>query len=534
MKGKMIFAAAAILCGATAFGTGYYKPADENDLRWDRLDSWYQDNAFTTAATHLPYSNEDVYVSAPYKVTITNGTIAGAHSMYLPSSGSGPAGSADLRIEAGGVLVSVFGIYYVGHSGGHGSLTLDGGMIRCTNSSKHGLQGFYIGHGDGGFGVVTNRNGGSIYTREGTYIGSSANSHGRYVHDGGTWNWAYNGKMFYVGQEGLGEVEVQSGTWKVNCLRLGGSKTNNNIWVASGAKVTTGYPAFIGGFDKNTYRDGWGELTLVGGTFEQTGSDSILYVGSWTGSVVRAVADQQQYGRIRGYGTFARSGSNLIHLHIGRGQAIADGGILDMNAYASCTNAMLSSPGYTIAGQTNGWRAVNGGEARYPRQSFSAANATVGFGTEATATTPDLLNSAVLTVTDAGTATKYLRGGCVAADREGVHAESLPRNYGIIGMWRLGLYTDAGTWGNVSKAAAYGTARLSVRYEASKLDPQHSKVLGLYRWEAGHWVNVGYAGHDSGLPVFTSDEMGSLSGVSENVGLFALLQVRSGTTVIFR
>ena len=91
MKGKMIFAAAAILCGATAFGTGYYKPADETDLRWDRLDSWYQDATFTTAATHLPYSNEDVYVSAPYKVTITNGTIAGAHSMYLPSSGSGPA-----------------------------------------------------------------------------------------------------------------------------------------------------------------------------------------------------------------------------------------------------------------------------------------------------------------------------------------------------------------------------------------------------------------------------------------------------------
>ena len=52
MKRRMILAAAAILCGATAFGTGYYKPADENDLRWDRLDSWYQDNAFTTAATH--------------------------------------------------------------------------------------------------------------------------------------------------------------------------------------------------------------------------------------------------------------------------------------------------------------------------------------------------------------------------------------------------------------------------------------------------------------------------------------------------
>ena len=122
----------------------------------------------------------------------------------------------------------------------------------------------------------------------------------------------------------------------------------------------------------------------------------------------------------------------------------------------------------------------------------------------------------------------------VAADRAGNHAESLPRNYGIVGMWRLGLYTDDGTWDDVSKAAAYGTARVAFRYEADKLDPGHSQVLGLYRWEDGHWVDVGCAAHDAASPVFTSVAMDCLPSSAENIGLFALLQVRLGTTIIIR
>ena len=122
----------------------------------------------------------------------------------------------------------------------------------------------------------------------------------------------------------------------------------------------------------------------------------------------------------------------------------------------------------------------------------------------------------------------------MAPNRVDAHADSLPRNYAVLGMWRLGLYTDAGTWGNTTKAAAYETAQVSFRYDASKLDPAHSKGLGLYRWDGTRWTKVGVDGFNAAQPVFTSEVMSALSDTSENIGLFALLQVRLGTGIIFR
>lgn len=505
--------------------TFYYRPA-EGHAEWDWLGSWYLDASFATPATRLSYSNESCYVAAPYTVSITNGTAALAAHLYLGTQNS--AETATVRIETGGTLKSSFGNFNVGNGdGSHGAFVLDGGKV--IGSAGCGLQGFYLGKGANSTGVLTNRNG-SVYTREANYLGDGAGSVGRYVHDNGSWSWAYDNKLFWVGRSGRGEVEVLNGTWRVNALRLGGSKNQaNRVTLAAGTTLSTSRDILVGGFESAAYADGRGELVMNGGTCYCSGSGSTFYLGAWTGSVARAVSVQEQFGLIRGSGAFTREGSNKLHLRIGRGQVIADGGVLDFSAYASCSNVLLSSAGYSAATATNGWYAANAGEARYPAYAFSTADAVFGFGTEAKASTPDLVNAAVVEISGSAASTTYFRGGCLAKDRTDLHLDSLPGTETPIGVWRFGLYADLASWDDATKAAAFSKVRLKLRHEAVATA---GVGLTLYRWESDRWVRVGSQVAD-GSNVLISNEMPCLVGADANVGVLALVLGRPGTGVFF-
>ena len=525
MKTKLLVVGLGSLAVASAFADFYFKATDgQND--WGYTNSWYTDSGRTAPSTKLPDNSSNIYIPAGEDVLATN-IDTKTINLFV---GSTAGGVGKLTLGTGTKLWPGFNSYYIGNvAGSTGVLHIaKGGQV--YGEADGGLQNFYIGRT--GYGVVTNQ--GSMFTREQSVIGVDAGSYGKYVHDGGTWSRCFGSKVLCVGQNGVGEVEVLSGTFDANNpeLILGGNAAEPSVLtVRTGAKIIFGHLMAGGGYGSYgstiwRFLDAQAKVVLEGGTMvTKSSSTANFQLGAYTGSVVRAVADQKQFGELRGYGTVGGS-EQSVYINLGRGLIEADGGTLDLNAVSRLTNCL--APYNACLGKLS---AVNGGDIRFPRRSFSAASASLNIGCTPAGTVPDIPGAAHVTIAGAAASgEKYIRGGICANDVIPFPQEKLTRLEGqVLGCWRFGLFADGTSW-TAEKAASFATATVQFKYDRS-LVTDATKPIYVYRRINGNWCGLGRADvNDEGL--VTTPALTPVADAVYNIGEFAVVQhLKGGLTV---
>lgn len=490
----------------------------------------------------------------------------------------GGSGTGTLNME-GGVISNI--IVSLGTGVGHGTLNLNGGDI---------YKYLRIGAGSTATGVV-NMTGGTIHHNvsagysscgilnltNGTitgdiYVGNQATSTGQVFMTGGK-----IGGVLYVGQNGKGFLDYDGGELSAGNLRIGNNAGSegrvdvrrplyqNNVYAGldgDGAlnvqtnmtinylKIGSSTKAFgrvnvssnstlgiqtqicAGGSTlpygvKGDQHDvgGCGEVVLNGGTIQFTTSGANtpnLFLGRY------AAKFPGTFGVLRGYGRVDPSseGATNVRMGFGDGQVIADGGTLDLNSVVNVTNLVANMPVDT----SNGWYAVNGGYVRFPRTWYgSGTKFTRSIGATPYSPQPDFVNSMTFTVEQAPQGNNYFRGGVLAIDNENAHADSLPPNDGVAGLWTFGIF-DSLLW---SGKRAFTSISMTFHYDRTKV-PEGRRV-SLRRYVNGSWVRVGSACPAANEQPFVSTSK-PLAPVSDamNVGTFAVLADKVGMVIIFR
>jgi hypothetical protein len=275
----------------------------------------------------------------------------------------------------------------------------------------------------------------------------------------------------------------------------------------------------------NTY-SGFGEIVLSNAVMRFTRVDPgvttpQLYIGR----------DEESFGRLRGCGAVYGSTpeNNNARMALGTGQIIGDGygeeRMLDMNSVVSVTNLFANADN-----GTNGWYVVNKGAVLFPRVWFKTDSVTRSIGTWAHNDTPDFVNSVSFTmdnVSNSGTAEHYVRGGLYAADRSDVHADVLPKGGEVVGIWKLGLFSQLLS---LSEKKNFGSVGLTFRYDHTKVE--RGDRLKLYRWNGSAWTRVA-AAKATDNPRISCSGLAPVSGETYNVGTFALMSRKpTGLSII--
>jgi fibronectin-binding autotransporter adhesin len=214
----------------------------------------------------------------------------------------GYSGSGDLRAEAGGQLTTDSGSYLGYNPGSTGTATVTGADSKWTNGPGSTL---YLGHfGSGELRVEA----GGVVVSANTYVGVDRNSTGTAKIAGAGSKWT-NSSQILVGHDGLGELRVEAGgsvsafssaighnfgsqgsatimgagsTWTSSILEIGRSG-NGELRVTSGGKVSNTH-GYLGVNSGST-----GEATITGAGSKWSVS-SILHVGS-SGSGSLSISD---------------------------------------------------------------------------------------------------------------------------------------------------------------------------------------------------------------------------------------------------
>ena len=441
---------------------------------------------------------------------MSGGTLA--NRLFLATKGNDTyigEGSAEIT---GGTLD---GHVYVG-IWGRGSLVIDGGTVKIPRWKMYSPS----------------QNSGCVSA--GMYVGRYAGSQGRLTFKSGTLRFDDNANLV-VGHQGVGVADFSSDT-TVPYLRIGGSAAGGTLTVHQGTKLTLSGSGNVGGYplsedDNGTeYFHGMGTLVVSNATVMMTHDTSLegntpqLYVGRY----------ENCFGVIRGSGTF-QSGtygenSPTIRMALGNGQIIGDGfgseGILDMHTFASVTNTFTNP-----VNGTNGWYAVNKGAVWFPRrwQNEKAIYCILGSWNSNTAE-PDMVNSVSVKFSQTSKQTTVVRGGFYAADRTDLNLGSLPEPGRIIGVWKIGT-TDSVN--GTAPRTTFTSANLVFRYDHTKVTP--GRVLKLYRWTGSEWTKVASAEASLDNPRVSVNGLSRL-GSSDvyNIGEFALVEVKSGLTILVR
>ena len=202
---------------------------------------------------------------------------------------------------------------------------------------------------------------------------------------------------------------------------------------------------------------------------------------------------------------------------MGNGQIIGDGfgeqRTLDLNTVVSITNLFTNADD-----GTNGWYAVNKGAVLFPRVYMSTATDTRIIGSWTRQAAPDFVNSVGYTVRGV---TSYgngydLRGGVFAADRNDVHADTLPKSGSVVGIWKLGLFTNITDF----TPKSFQSMDLTFRYDHTKVKEECR--LNLYRWNGSSWSCVTSAKATEN-PRISCSGLTPIAGESYNIGTFALM-----------
>ena len=321
------------------------------------------------------------------------------------------------------------------------------------------------------------------------------------------------GTAFVSGFSPVVKVE-NGGSLSTTTLDIGGASSRGRLLI-EGGDVTISNTSYVGGVTS----DGFNEIVLSNGTLQLSEVSDMwptaanLYLGK----------DEGRYGVLRGWGT-VKKGTKVARMMLGDGMIVGDGfgeqHELDLHTIASI-RSVWDTESAVPADTTNGWYAVNKGAVLFPRTWFDASsyNGRVGaFGNTDDAST-NFVNSVQFIVS--GTSGKCrFQGGVFAEDRDDVHADALPSNKGVVGIWKLGLFTDSDT----PTAKNFTACQLTFRYDQTKTKP--GDKLALLRWEDSKWVRVAetvvpeegeYRISMGSRPCLTSEEY--------NAGTFALVRI---------
>lgn len=519
------------------------KLADDTTLSWDIPGAWKQVYSPWDFVNRLPTNADTIMLNSaatalagegidePHSLRITNGVAATALRVYVASSGDTEDSSyaksgrvVGVQIENGGSL-DAYEVSVGFNAAGYGVLTMLGGTLKASHDLFIGNQ---------GIGVLTNWNGAirPYGGCQGITIAEQAGSKGTYVMLGGSVSLTESGgqRNLFVGKYGEGRAEIHTDI-TVPYLKIGGSTDVTSRYTAYSATTTTvtqavsigGYAVWVSEQVGTIQLPGCGELVLSNAVLSSLAelSTTNFWIGRYDGA----------FGVLRGCGKVhgAQWNSNTLRIGLGNGQIIGDGfgeqRTLDMNTVVALYNERANPDD-----GTNGIYAVNKGAVKFPRVWFSAADASGSIGGDPKAT-PSLVNSVgysvrgVQGVTGAG---HDLRGGLYAADRTDVHMNTLPSSGDVVGVWRLGLFTDI----TGSTAKSFQNMDLTFRYDHTKVKP--GQTLKLYRWTGTAWSCVATKEATSN-PRMLCQGIAPQTVEGYNVGLFALTAYdRKGLMFIFR
>ena len=413
----------------------------------------------------------------------------------------------------GGTIV---GDIYVG-TRGRGRMTFDGGVhhvypnIRTLVPSYTGASQTY-----------------------GLTVGNFAGSHGELIvkKPGLTFETSQAEPALVCGRLGEGHVETFVDL-EMSYLRVGGNSDAMSSYEAyAGTTTTVRKVALAGGYglwepstgEVDTY-PGTGEIVLSNAVLRFTWTDVTtpqLYLGRYEGT---------SFGILRGCGAVQANTptGNNVRMGLGEGKVIGDGygeqRQLDLNVVVSVTNFVVNTDD-----STNGWYAVNKGAVLFPRVWLSAASDTRCIGTWTRNATPDFVNSVGFTLNNVASPGSgyYVRGGVYAADRSDVHADALPKSSAVVGIWKMGVFSDLVTL----SAKSYQGVGLTFRYDHTKVDP--GNLLHLYRWNGSAWTCVASA-RATENPRISCNGLTPVAGESYNIGTFALMcRATKGFRMIIR
>lgn len=332
---------------------------------------------------------------------------------------------------------------------------------------------------------------------------------------------------FLCGYNGRGVATLHSGMQQVY-FKIGGNTNHvSEVTILDGATNRVGSSVNVGGYPMPATEggtvdySGYGFLTLRGGTvhfYNDSGSVN-FFLGRYDGG----------WGCLRGYGKIAPKTPGATNIRIGGGNCIicADGEgeerALDLNECVNITNFFGEA---NVATSTNGWYAVNKGRVRFPRTWFSTASAERCIGDSPYAATPRFVNSVRCSFTGVSGSATFFRGGLYATDCESIPAGLPPGD--VIGVWAFGLFNAID--GNVK--VSFSTALPTFRYDHTKVPA--GRPLNLLRYNGTTWVRIGQAMPNDDHLISAESALTPLSSGSMNIGFFAVVVPKSGTTVLFR
>jgi hypothetical protein len=475
------------------------------------------------------------------------------------------AGSEGIVTNNGGRMF-LFELRLGHNSGAKGSIVFNGGMLSHANWNypknwEVGREGTGVvelreGMIDGCDGVVASSGGGTVPF----LLGAAAGGHGTFKMSGGVLEGVYlhagyaagatgvveitGGKAqalrtFAIGYQGVGTANVAC-NWDVGNLQIGTKGyAQGKVVLAAGVTNNVNYKynfddgmAYVGGTPST--EGGRGELVLKGGTLRMT-HDEPSTNKIWIGCNPTAFGSIRGWGRVMPYSTTSTY-EHKMNIALGNGTIVADGEgenrLLDLGD-VQCVKNYYPNP----ADGTNGWYAVNKGCVHFPARwdSYSVKKRTIG--TSHALSEPDFVNSVTVRLSQYVNTGGRTYGGFYAADRDDIHADSLPvpDNGLVIGVWKLGIGESRRNWewSNITPLTVTGTVGADFRYDLAKVTDVDT-WLKLYRWSGSGWQCVTRERADPAHPVISASGLPALDG-AVNIGLFALVACPdNGMTVIVR
>ena len=475
-------------------------------------------------------------------VTVHSGAAWTALSGVTVGKGLTPsannAHTSRIVVEQGGKMEQTAGEFIVaGYAGYDGIVTNTGELATCD---------LFVG----GSGNGTLVNDGALTVANKFRIAREQGSSGVFVHRGGTISHtAASSQPIRIGHYGDGRFEVAAPLAFTSEMMVVGNENGSKGTLSVGDALSGIKILKLG---ENAGSEGTlllnGGSVTVNATTAATTSDSGHAI--WVG-MVNESGDQAQTatGRIQGHGKIGRTevDSDARHARIKNyGRIVADGGDLDLGLFR-----LVGLP--TVDANkcgTNGWYAVNGGRLIYPRRLpvSSLDHVAVGdYGTFSGANgNPDisLVNSLQIGLFKDGeqrVSNNRTFAMLYASDRNDI-PRGLPCNTEtgdkVLGVWRLGHFSDIEDVGDAPKTAwsAFDSVSVRIRFDDAGINWEKDSVV-LYRWNGSKWDRVGKAteGTHIGTAAPQSRYESSDPNDNWNIGWYAVLRKRkTGLMVIVR
>ena len=473
------------------------------------------------------------------------------------------AGSEGIVTNNGGRMY-LFGLSLGHNSGAKGSVVIDGGMLSHANwnypktwavgNAGEGVMELKSGTIDGSDQTVVGKGGGTVPL----HLGCAAGGRGTFRMSGGYLEGVYlragyaagatgiveiSGgsttrlRTFDIGYDGVGYANV-SCNWTPGRMHIGyRGDARGEFTVCNGATNAVlnfgnfdngfvyigGHPATSGGFGRPILRDG--TLRIM----DDAPSTNKIWIG----------CNPTAFGSIRGWGRVMPNMTSStyeykMNIALGNGTIVADGEgdnrLLDFGDVHCVTN-YYPNP----ADGTNGWYAVNKGCVHFPSRWDLYNQKSRALGTSHAMSSPDFVNSVVVRLAQQVDAGGRTYGGFYAADRDDIHADSLPvpDNGSVIGVWKLGIGASRRNWewSNITPLTVTGTVGADFRYDLTRIPKKGASRLKLYRWSGAEWQCVTKAKVDRECPVISASGLPALEG-SVNIGLFALVVIPDNATAV--